>query len=105
MMKRSRLKPISPKKIRQLKEELPIRQALCERAGGTWHTSTSSMVGGYCVGGICECGCGKAAGYEGLHPHEKNHRGLGGRVSLENSIMVRNDCHARLQHPVRSREV
>jgi len=108
MLRRTQLKPISPKKIQQLKKELPIRQALCERAGGEWILSKLSLIGGRCKGGICECGCGRAPGYESgyeLHPHEDPHRGVGGKVSLETSKMVRNDCHAKLQHPARHTKV
>lgn len=95
-MKRSRLRQVSQKKKQQLKNELPIRVKLCKRAKGEW-VKANNLIGGYCRGGICECGCGRPANYEGLHPHEENHRGLGGRMSLQNSLMVRNDCHAKLQ--------
>lgn len=104
-MKRTPLKPISKKKRQQLKDELPVRIELCHRAGGTW-VKANNLIGGYCRGGICECDlpdCKKSAGYEGLHPHEKIHRGLGGKLSLENSLMVRNDCHAWLQGNVLGR--
>ena len=101
-MKRSRLSLISQKKRQQLKSELPVRVKLCHRAGGEW-VKSNNLVGGYCRGGICECGCGRPPGYESdyqLHPHEKEHRGLGGCLSMRNSLMVRNDCHAKLQNNV-----
>lgn len=101
-MRRSKLSPISKHKLQQYKDEELIRIELCERAGGEWHPVTSSMVGGYCKGGLCECGCNRPPDWKSIYrlePHEKNHRGIGGKLSLGNTIMVRRDCHERLQHP------
>jgi hypothetical protein len=33
-----------------------------------------------------------------LSPHEKHTRGRGGELSLDNSIMVLNSCHRKLQN-------
>jgi hypothetical protein len=99
MLRRTKLNSISKHKLQQLKDELPIRVKLCERAGGTW-VKANNLVGGYCRSGICECGCGRPPGYESdycLHPHEKIHRGLGGKLSMRNSKMMRNDCHDKEQ--------
>lgn len=92
-LKRSPLNKLSDKKRTGLKAEMETRTKLCKRAGGIW-VKSNNLVGGYCKGGFCECGCGRPANYEGLHPHEEEHRGLGGKLSLENSLMLRNDCHA-----------
>ncbi|MDD4876417.1 MAG: hypothetical protein PHQ86_04715 [Dehalococcoidales bacterium] len=107
-MKRTRMNNYSLKKIDEKNAEAPIRIALCKRAGGTpitrevqvyhsgqRHTFTKVE----CLGGTCECGCGQRAdNYTGgLSPHEKHSRGQGGKLSLENSIMVLNSCHSRLQ--------
>ncbi len=96
-MNRIKLRQVSNHKLQQYKDELPIRIKLCIRAGGEW-VKANNPVGGYCRGGFCECGCGKSANYEGLHPHEKVHRGVGGKLSMKNSIMVLNSCHNKKQH-------
>lgn len=96
-LKRSPLKKISAKKRAELKAEMETRKQLCERAKGTW-VKSNNLVGGYCKGGFCECGCGKPADKDRLHPHEKVHRGLGGKVSLKNSKMMLNSCHNKKQH-------
>ena len=93
-MKRTRLKPISDKKQKQIQEEYPIRVALCERAGGEWRQNT--RYGGYCSGGLCEV-CGSPPGPPDfkLHPHEddfQEHRGR--HISLEHSKMVCTKCGA-----------
>jgi len=101
-LKRIPLKQVSKKKITKLESELEIRIELCKRAGGEWHKD-SSIVGGHCEFGVCECGCGRPpndwqSGYR-LEPHELIHRGVGGKLSMDNTIMVRRDCHNILQHP------
>lgn len=96
-LKRSPLDKLSDKKRTELKSEMETRIKLCERAKGTWIKS-NNLVGGYCKGGFCECGCKKPADQFRLHPHEKVHRGVGGKLSMKNSIMVLNSCHAKEQH-------
>ena len=99
-MRKSRLNPISKRRIAQLFTEVEIRRALCERAGGTFYTwtgtfkqpdgSTFQMPICNCVNGICE-ECHKRI--KNLEPHEKIKRSKGGQISLENTIMVCRQCH------------
>lgn len=93
-MKRTRINPISEKKREQIKEELPIRKQLCERASGYWlYTSWAygEETSGVCVNGLCEK-CHKPPDWRGLHPHEKVFRAQGGKLSLENSVMLCGKC-------------
>ena len=90
-MKRSRIPPLSPKREQQLKDEIPIRRALCERAKGVFITDGKVS---RCIGGICEI-CKRPPDWLGLHPHEKVFRSRGGKLSLENSIMVCDSCGKR----------
>ena len=89
-MKRTRLNPISDKKREQMKAELAIRNKLCERAGGLFVTDGTHF---RCIGGKCE-GCGRAPSWIGLHPHEKIFRSQGGKLSMENTVMVCGRCHS-----------
>ncbi len=101
-----RISTISIKKIDELNSQVPIRLALCQRAEGTpvFGKSTYYIKGKpyplttvQCYGGICECGCGeKTDGI--LEPHEKKHRSLGGKLSLDNTIMVTREHHRVLQN-------
>ena len=99
-MRRTRINPISKRKLHQIEQEKPIRALPAERCGGTW-IETRSIVGGYCSGGTCEEeGCYFQGAEEyyplfNLHPHEKLRRGQGGRLTLFNSIMLCNKCHLR----------
>jgi len=99
----------SLKQIDKLNAELPVRVKLIRRCGGTpiyynqtvQHNGTSFIIRRVrCKGGTCECGCNRQANsfLGDLHPHERLWRGRGGKVSLENSIMVLNECHERLQN-------
>ena len=92
-------------RVRQLNEEVPERQALCKRVGGNPVVITKTIKfknGGTaifktvkCLGGYCECGCKEPANGQVLEPHEwKVKRSQGGKVCLENSIMVK-----RFHHP------
>lgn len=81
-MRKSQLRPVSKKKARQLRQERPLRRELEER-----------------VDGACE-ECGRAAGWLGLHPHEKVFRSHGGLLSLENSVLVCDTCGKR-NHGIR----
>ncbi len=74
-MKQSRLRPISKKKARELRREKPTRAQLFIRANGH-----------------CEH-CGKPEDMFGLHPHEKVFRSQGGKLSMENSIILCQACH------------
>ena len=99
---KKRLQPLSKKMLEQLNNQVPTRIALCERAGG--HPVTSSVKVGFndgsvgilqtvtCFGGICEI-CHKQA--QIVEPHEKWHRSLGGKLSLEKSRMVCRACHIK----------
>ena len=102
---RKPLKPISERRVRQLNSEVTARIALCKRCGGVPVQKSSPINFGWgvlelntiiCVGGTCEV-CGKPAGGEFMSPHEKHHRSLGGRVSLENSLMCHWACHRKEQ--------
>jgi 5-methylcytosine-specific restriction endonuclease McrA len=42
--------------------------------------------------------CGTALTWNTAHMHEKIHRGNGGEVSLENSILVCYTCHMDIEH-------
>ena len=76
-MKRTKIKPISKKKKRQIVEEKEIRQQLQARCQGR-----------------CEL-CGGDGGWLGLHPHEEVFRSHGGVMSLGNSKMLCQVCHSR----------
>ena len=69
-----------------MREELPIRKLLCERAGGRWED-------GGCKGGFCEI-CGNPPDFRLLHPHEVIKRSQGGSLSLANSVMACGKCHS-----------
>ena len=91
---RSPLKKLGGKKRAELKAETETRKKLCRRAGGTW-INVNNLVGGYCKDGLCEL-CGKPANWMSefkLEPHEENHRGNGGKLTMENSKMVCRPCH------------
>lgn len=112
-MKRTKgINRVSVRKVREMQGETPIRIALCQRAYGTpmLGKNTYCIKGVYypvttvkCAYGICE-NCGQRCEY--LEPHEKKHRSLGGRLSLENTIMVCRPCHRILQNnePIWSKE-
>lgn len=75
-MKRNRLRPISRKRQTELNNERIIRQQLAERANGH-----------------CEQ-CGRLPDWRGLSPHEVTFRSHGGKMSLENSVMLCGHCHS-----------
>jgi 5-methylcytosine-specific restriction endonuclease McrA len=78
---------ISKKKRKEIEDEKPIREALAKRANGR-----------------CEwCGRPEWQCLGGLHPHEKVYRSKGiiGRLSLDNSVMVCNTCHGNRGHNLR----
>jgi len=110
-MKSTTLNRYSEKRIAELQAEAPIRIALCKRAEGTPVTRevqiyrkgqryTYTKV--ECMGGTCECGLPNCPKYplsgQRLEPHEVVHRSLGGKLSLENSLMVLRNCHRILQN-------
>lgn len=104
---RKGLNQASPKRLEELRAELPIRLELIRRCGGSpVYREYSVTVNGeratvktvLCFGGTCEI-CGKPAGGEFLEPHEKRHRSLGGELSLSNSLMSHRVCHMR-QHGI-----
>ena len=76
-MKRTRLKPISQRKLHQIETEKPIRVLLEERANGR-----------------CEQ-CGQLPDFRGLCPHERIFRSRGGKLTLWNSVMLCRLCHSR----------
>ena len=102
MKRRKPLNKISQRRLDDmLHREYSERIRLCERVGGhfkatAWLKGTPYF--GVCIGGYCEK-CGKPGGkYIGdfniLRPHEwKLKRSLGGKVSVENSLMLHNTCH------------
>ena len=119
-MRRTLINHYSEKKILEMQAEAPKRIELCKRAGGTpsvrevqiyrkGQKYTYSKV--ECVGGLCECGlpdCPKSPPYgQLLEPHEQQHRSLGGKLTLNNTILVTRNCHRILQknEPVWSRNV
>lgn len=98
------LNRMSAKKIASINAEYDTRIQLVERCGGTPMTTTRTiclnngdkhdLTTVTCIGGICEV-CGKPAGPQHLHPHEKLPRSLGGKLTLENSVMCHDHpCHA-----------
>ena len=100
-----RLNPISPRRVAELNAQKEVRIALCKRAGGSPMVSKRTFtINGkdyqaklvLCRNGVCECGCGQHG--EILTPHELKTRGSGGKLSLDNSLMVRVDCHRRIQN-------
>lgn len=108
-MRNKRPNIYSLKKIEKMNNEVQVRRDLAVRCGGrpveitrnVYHSGKPyNVTKVFCIGGTCECGCGqKVAGDEcRLHPHEKLWRGRGGVVSLENSVMVLNSCHEKLQN-------
>lgn len=100
------LRHYSERRVRQLNSEVTARILLCKRCGGEPiqqsrmvkvagnHTMELNTI--ICVGGTCEV-CGKPAGEEHMCPHEKHHRSLGGKVSLDNSVMCHWACHRQEQ--------
>ena len=96
-MRRSRISPLSKKRELALKDELPTRRALCERAKGVFITDGRVS---RCIGGICEI-CKRPPDWLGLHPHEKVFRSRGGKLTLDNSVMVCNICHLKAHGVVR----
>lgn len=96
MRQKKPIRRMSAKKRQQIIDEVRIRVALCQRAGGVW-VPTSSLTGGYCKGGNCEL-CGAPAGGEVLKPHEEKHRSQGGKLSLDNSKMSHLICHMKKHH-------
>lgn len=100
LKRRTRLNPMSIRRIAQLNAEVNTRVALCQRAGGSpsllrWEIRGMTLWTVICRWGTCEI-CHQKA--ETLEPHEKLHRSLGGKVSLENSVEVCRRCH-RKEHP------
>ena len=106
LKRKKRLNPVSLKRIAQLNLEVPARVSLCQRVGGTpvfgKHTyyiksKPYPVITVQCLGGVCECGCGERT--DGLlEPHEKVFRSHGGKLSLENTIMVKPEHHPKLQN-------
>lgn len=74
------MKRISERKKHQIEQEKPIREALIKRANGK-----------------CE-ECGNPPDFVGLHPHERKFRSAGGKLSLDNSVMLCNTCHSKMHN-------
>ncbi len=106
LKRKTPLNRLSLKKIEERKQEVPIRIALCQRAGGTPVIGKNTyyikgeaypVTTVQCYGGVCECGCQERI--DGiLEPHEKVFRSHGGKLSLKNTIMVKHEHHIRLQN-------
>jgi len=104
LKRKARLQPLSKKMLEQLNAQVPVRIALCNRALGRpeIHETSIGFSNGVrgklqtviCIGGFCEI-CHRRG--EVLDPHEKFLRSRGGKVSLENSIVICRACHNR-QH-------
>lgn len=109
-MKRTTLKRtkginrVSLRKILQMQAETPIRLELCKRVQGfpilgkhtyEFHGKPYEVTTVQCYNGICEV-CGMRCEY--LEPHEKRQRSLGGKLSLDNTIMVCRVCHRKEQN-------
>jgi len=90
----------SLRRVIQLNNEVDTRIALCKRAGGKpcLYTRVIKFNNGtemelttiQCQNGYCE-ECGRFA--RALECHEKFERSKGGKVSLENSVILCHDCH------------
>lgn len=93
-MKRKRINPISQKRKVELEREHDIRRQLCERAKGYFVASNGQW---RCIGGICEL-CGQSPNWIGLHPHEDKFRSKGGKLALDNSVMLCDTCHKKEHH-------
>ena len=76
------MKKVSDKKRAEIQAEYPIRVELAKRAQGK-----------------CE-ECYELPDWRGLHPHETVHRSQGGKMSLDNSLMLCGSCHSR-EHGIR----
>lgn len=94
----------SLKKIAELNAEATIRVRLARRCGGfpVRHIEYAYRTEGRfpilrvtCAGGYCES-CHRWSKF--LDPHEKHFWGRGGKLSLENTIMVCRGCHRKLQN-------
>ena len=97
-MKRTRIKTISAKKRRAMREEVTVRQAVCLRAGGCWIDDNLSLYGGVCVGGTCE-ECGKPPrGRMRLEFAHEIARSHGGETTKENTWMKCIECHKGGDH-------
>lgn len=96
------LNQVSPKRLQELRGELPVRLTLIKRCGGIPVYKDYSVVCRgqrepirtvLCVGGTCEI-CDKPAGRgEILELHEEPFRSQGGKVSLKDSKMAHRVCH------------
>ena len=110
MKRRQPIARYSLKKIQQLNDEHDIRVELCKRAEGKpyeWRqlvkrngeTYTINRV--ICINGKCECskvdpqGCDQQFSHI-LEPHHLKRRSNGGEFTLDNIVMVRRQCHDRL---------
>jgi len=107
LKRKTPLNRYSIKKIAELNAEAPIRLELCRRAHGIpkEHIQKYRRKGVIheihrviCRNGICECGCGQR--YPVLEPHEKVFRSHGGKLSLDNSILLSRECHQVAQNNV-----
>jgi hypothetical protein len=108
-LKRIKPNPLSKKKIDQINNEYETRIKLCLRCGGKPFTKIFNirLNGGKqcvlhtitCIGGTCEICHKPAYPNQPLHPHEKVPRSKGGKLSLNNSVMVHDyPCHAEAQN-------
>ena len=103
MKTRKPLNRYSLHRIEKLNAEVPERIKLIARCGGLprFYTQFIKRNDGsqheikrvVCIGGVCEL-CKMHANGEILEPHEAiTKRSAGGKVSLENSLMVHRSCH------------
>ena len=108
---KKRLNHTSVGKVEEINSQVEVRNKLCRRAGGypVEYTRKVKINGIYhdahivrCYGGVCEI-CHEPQ--SGLEPHEKFPRGLGGKLSLENTLMVDRNCHNKQKGQVELRWV
>ena len=100
LKRRKPLNRLSLGKIIDLNDQVETRKALCKRAGGTPQLKTRLiklnngteiyLTTVTCTKGYCE-ECGKYA--EVLDCHEICERSKGGKVSMENSVILCRPCH------------
>src|SRR5574343_1383403 len=82
---RKPINPISKKRKGEIESEKLIREQLYKRANG--HCEWCGKPESQCLGG--------------LHPHELVYRSKGGKLSMVNSVIICNFCHATKGHNLR----
>lgn len=87
-MRQTPIRPISKKRVEEMRQEREIMPLLCERAGGYWN-------GYFCVGGKCEK-CHKLPDFRGLSKHEIKSRAQGGDpTDPDNCLLLCGRYHSK----------